>query len=81
MDDLKKALRRALATRFGVKVPLEEDTALFSRGLIDSLNVVELVTFVEEEIGRPIPPADITLDNFDSIARIARYAGNSGGAS
>jgi len=80
MDDLKKALRRALTARFGVRVPVDDDTQLFSRGLIDSLNVVELVTFVEEELGRPIPPADITLENFDSIARIVRYAGNSGGA-
>jgi acyl carrier protein len=79
MDDLRKALRRALTSRFGVRVPLTDDTELFSRGLIDSLNVVELVTFVEGELGRPIPPADITLDNFDSIDRIARYAGRTGG--
>ena len=80
MDDLKKAIRRALITRFGVKVPVTDETGLFSRGLIDSLSVVELVTFVEEELGRPIAPADITLDNFDSIDRIARYAGKTGGA-
>lgn len=79
MDQLKKAIRRALVTRFGVKVPLDDDTALFSRGLIDSLNVVELVTFVEEELGRPIAPAEITLDNFDSINRIARFAEKTGG--
>jgi len=81
MDDLKSAIKRALATRFGVRVPLHDDTELFSRGLIDSLNVVELVTFVEGELGRPIPPADITLENFDSIARIVRYAGTSRGPS
>ena len=79
MDDLKKSLRRALATRFGVRTPVDDDTGLFSRGLIDSLNVVELVSFVEEELGRPIPPGDITLDNFDSINRIVRYADKLGG--
>jgi acyl carrier protein len=79
MDDLKKALHRALTTRFGVRIPVEDETQLFSRGLIDSLNVVELVTFVEGELGRPIPPADINLENFDTIGRILRYAGNSGG--
>jgi acyl carrier protein len=80
MDDLKQALRRALTTRFGVRVPVADETELFSRGLIDSLSVVELVSFVEEQLGRPIPPADITLENFDSIDRIARYAGRPGGA-
>lgn len=79
MEDLKKALRQALAAKFGVRVPVGDDTELFSRGLIDSLNVVELVTFVEGELGRPIPPADITLDNFDTINRIARFAGKLGG--
>jgi acyl carrier protein len=74
MDDLKKSLQRALVSRFGVKGPVDGDTELFSRGLIDSLNVVELVTFVEEALGCAIPPADITLENFDSINRIVRFA-------
>ena len=38
-----------------------------------------LVTFVEGELGRPIPPAAITLDNFDTINRIARFAEKLGG--
>lgn len=80
MDDLKKALRRALPARFGVRVPITDETGLFSLGLVDSLSVVDLVGFVEEQLGRPIPPGDITLDNFDSIERIARYAGKTGGA-
>ncbi len=73
MDELKNALRRALVGRFGVKGSLEDDTGLFSEGLIDSLSVMDLVAFVEEQLGCPIPPAEITLDNFDSINRIARF--------
>lgn len=74
MNELKPALRRALVSRFGVKGALDDDTKLFSGGLIDSLNVIELVSFVETEIGCAIPPAAITLENFDSIDRIVRYA-------
>lgn len=74
MDDLRIALRRGLVEHFNVKVPFDDDTELFTRGLIDSLNVVELVTFVEETLGRPIAPADITVANFDSINRIVRFA-------
>jgi len=36
--------------------------------------VMELVSLVEEKIGQMIPPAEIVLDNFDSIERIARLA-------
>jgi acyl carrier protein len=73
MDELKKALRRALVGRFGVKGELNDDTGLFSEGLIDSLSVMDLVGFVEEQLGCPIPPAEITLENFDSINRIAHF--------
>jgi acyl carrier protein len=74
MEELSNALRRALISRFGVRQAVENDTALFSTGLIDSLNVIELVCFVEEQLGRAIPPAEITLENFDSIDRIMRFA-------
>jgi acyl carrier protein len=73
MEHLKKALHRELVACFNIRVPLDDDTELFSSGLIDSLNVMELVTFVEGEIGRTIPPAEITLENFDTINRIARF--------
>lgn len=74
MNDLKQALRRALPSHFGVKGALDDDTGLFSGGLIDSLSVMDLVSLVETEIGCQIPPAAITLENFDSISRIVRFA-------
>ena len=74
IDALKAALRQELSTTFRVAVPVSDETALFSGGLIDSLSVMELVSFVERKLGRPIEPTDITLDNFDSVARIAQFA-------
>ena len=74
MDELKNTLRRALASQFGLRVAIDDDTQLFSSGLIDSLNVMELVSFVEGAIGQSIAPAEIVLENFDSIERIAQLA-------
>jgi acyl carrier protein len=74
MGDLRARLRRGLVARFGVRDGVDDDTGLFSGGLIDSLSVIELISFVEAEIGLSIPPADITLENFDSINRIVRLA-------
>ena len=75
MNDFHQALCIELATKFNIDLgSLDETTGLFSGGLIDSLSVMDLVGFVERETGRAIPLADITLDNFDSIARIVVYA-------
>ena len=74
MDELKRSLRKVLVSRFGVKGELDDDTGLFSGGLIDSLSVMDLVGFVEQEIGITIRPGDINLENFDSIGRILRFA-------
>jgi acyl carrier protein len=75
VSDLKQALCTALVSQFRVdKDRLDDNAALFSGGLIDSLSVMELVCFVEREIGRTVPPSEITLENFDSINRIVRFA-------
>jgi len=36
---------------------------------------MDLVSLIEAEIGQEIPPAQITLENFDSIDRIVRFVG------
>lgn len=74
MHDLRQALRRQLVAAFGIKTPFDDATDLFASGLVDSLGVMDLVSFVEEQIGCPVPPAAITLENFGSIERIERFA-------
>lgn len=50
-----------------------EDTLLFSTGLLDSLNLLEVVTFLEKHIGRRLQPREITLAHLDSISRILAF--------
>ncbi|OGC94625.1 MAG: hypothetical protein A2W25_09375 [candidate division Zixibacteria bacterium RBG_16_53_22] len=73
MSDLKNALHRDLVSRIGAEKMLDDDTELFSSGLIDSLGVMDLISFIEGKVGCGIMPADITLENFDSIARIVQF--------
>ena len=75
MNGLREALRAELATRYRVdQANLADDTELFSSGLVDSLGVMEVVGLVERETGRSVPATAITLENFDSIARILAFA-------
>jgi acyl carrier protein len=61
--------------RFSLDVSvMADDDALFSSGLLDSLSIVEVVAFLEERTGTTLLPDDLSFDNFDSVARILRFA-------
>ncbi len=55
----------------GRQISLEED--LLVSGLIDSLGVVALVQHLEKVTSMPIPPEHVTLENFESVAKISAY--------
>jgi acyl carrier protein len=52
---------------------LDADTALFSDGTVDSVGLIALINFVEQESGIEVGPADVTLENFDTINLILKY--------
>ena len=52
---------------------LSDGDDLLSSGLIDSLGIISLVNFVEEETNLDVPAEDVTLENFVSIAAIESY--------
>lgn len=49
---------------------LQEDTELVHSGLLDSINVLELVNFLEDSYGVEFGPRDV--QGFTSIGEIAR---------
>jgi len=53
-------------------VRIDASTPLFARGILNSIRILELIAWTERAVGRPIPDVQIRLDNFHSVARIAR---------
>jgi acyl carrier protein len=51
--------------------PLDDDTQLLE-GILDSLALMQLVAFLEEEYETEIDDVDVTSENFRTIADIAR---------
>ena len=49
------------------------DTDLVQTGILDSLALVELLTYIEEEFKAEISLEDIGIEDFLSIAKIAEY--------
>ena len=50
-------------------LPLEEN--LLEKGLLDSLAILKVVTFCEEEFDVKIPDQDVLPDNMESVRAIA----------
>jgi acyl carrier protein len=50
-----------------------DDDSFVEQRIIDSMSVMEVVMFVEETFGVEVADTDITLDNFDSVSKLARY--------
>jgi acyl carrier protein len=49
------------------------DTPLLESGVLDSINLVRLVQFLEERFGLKIPDADLGPELFESPASVAAY--------
>lgn len=49
---------------------ISNNDSLFQGGLLDSLNLIGLISFLEKSYMIRINPSEITIDNFDDIDRI-----------
>lgn len=52
---------------------IDDDTPLFSSGLVDSFALVSLMTFLEDEGDIQVAVSEANLDNMDSIGKLIRY--------
>ena len=55
---------------------LADGTKLFSTGLLDSFNLVDLVGFLEREGKFKMGAMEVNLENLDTIERIVRFFGS-----
>ena len=53
--------------------PYSDDTSFLEEGIVDSIGVMELVAFVEENFSVKVDDLDVTPENFDSVSRMAAY--------
>lgn len=65
MDKLLKILQGIKGT-----VDFTKEEQLCTNGLLDSMNIVELVSELEEQFNIEVQFSDITKNNFESLAKI-----------
>ena len=72
----KDTVRGWLAEKSGLTASdIADDRRIFTDGLLDSFDLVELVSFVEQQTGKRVRPLDINMRNFDTVAQIADFGG------
>ncbi|EDX77150.1 hypothetical protein MC7420_287 [Coleofasciculus chthonoplastes PCC 7420] len=54
--------------------PYPDDASLLENGIIDSMNVMELVLFLEETLSINVEDVEIVPENFDSVSNLAEFA-------
>jgi len=60
--------------------PYSVDDSFLENGIVDSVNVLELVMFVEETFKVKVDDSEIVPENFDSVSRLAAYVRGKNGA-
>jgi acyl carrier protein len=69
-DDIFSFLKSQFAIE---RSEVDENTGLFSEGLLDSFSIVDLVMYIENTSGIKMQPADVNLENLDSVSKIMNF--------
>ena len=54
--------------------PIDVGTDLLLTGAVDSLGVVRITQWLEDELGFEVDPVEVTLDNFQTVEKMVAYA-------
>ena len=74
--ETRKAVRDYIIENFlfGDESPLQDDQmSLLDEGIMDSVGVMELVAFLEQDFGLQVQDADLIPENLDSVANLVAY--------
>jgi acyl carrier protein len=73
--DARAAIRWFIVHNFYLANPasLSDEVSLLESGIVDSTGVLEVVGFLEHDLGIRVADEELVPENLDSISRIAAY--------
>ena len=72
MNDHRQKIRAYITSELGIDLSSSSDSdPLFTSGLIDSFALIELLAFLEQELGSEIDIAEIDIEKIDTIHSLA----------
>ena len=63
-----------------IPVDLDLETDLLLTGAVDSLGVIRITQWLEDEFDIEVDPTEVTLDNFQTVGLIVNYSRRKGAA-
>jgi acyl carrier protein len=72
--DIKQSIRTYIVQELllGAQDDLADDASLLEAGALDSTAAMELVAFLETTFGFKVEDEEISVENLDTVARIAK---------
>jgi acyl carrier protein len=72
--DIKQSIRTYIVQELllGAQADLADDASLLEAGALDSTAAMELVAFLETTFGFKVEDEEISVENLDTVARIAK---------
>ncbi len=75
MNEIKEQIRQFLYELLpnGKSLNLLDDSPLRTSGIVDSMDMLRIVGFIEEKFGIQVETNEVDVDNFDRIDGIAAF--------
>ena len=76
LDGITRSIRKFLFENylFGyAENDFSNDASFLEYGVLDSLGILELITFIEKEFSIAVSDDEILPDNLDSVSRVGRF--------
>lgn len=73
LDGFAAALIEMIQTEITFGEPVGPDTDLLLTGLVDSIGVVRIVTWIEDYLEIEIDPVEVVVENFQSVALVVEF--------
>jgi acyl carrier protein len=74
--DVRSTLRRYFAEELGqskLVAGLKDDDSLLTKGILDSVEIMKLMTFLEETFGIQVGDEELVPENFETLAALDRF--------
>ena len=73
LGNIETVIKEFVAEEFMFDRPasdLTNDMSLIQEGIIDSLGIFMLVSFIDNQFGVKVEPEDVVLENFETVSKI-----------